>query len=154
MDLAHLQIEEVLPHRGSMLLLERVLTFSPECIAVGARPQLSAWYAEKDGMPSWIGIELMAQAIAAHVGMCCRGEGCPVRPGVLLGTRKYRCSVGHFPFGAALTVRAAPSFRDASGVAAYDAAIDLDGAEVASATLTVYEPENFAEFLRKSGNPA
>lgn len=142
-------IEELLPHRGTMLLLDRVLEFGEERIRAECVPRRDAWYADARGnMPAWIGIELMAQAIAAHVGLVKRKEGKPVTPGVLVGTRSFRATRPAFAAGAPLSITARLSFRDPSGLAAYDCAIDGDGAPIAQATLKVYEPADFQAFLR------
>lgn len=142
-------IEELLPHRGTMRLLDRVLEFDAARIRAECVPRHDAWYADARGnMPAWIGIELMAQAIAAHVGLVKRSEGKPVAPGVLLGTRSYGARSPAFAPGTPLRISAARAFSDASGLAAYDCAIDADGATLASATLKVFEPADFRAFLR------
>ena len=93
MDFALPPIEQVLPHRGSMLLLDRVISWDREHVAVVATPSSAGWYAEAGGMPAWIGVELMAQAIAAHVGLLARSMGKAPKNGVLLGARAYRASL-------------------------------------------------------------
>ena len=147
MDTALPPIDELLPHRGGMLLVERVLGWREDWVSVSATPQRGTWYAEANGMPSWIGIELIAQAISAYVGLTARRRGEPPKKGVLLGTRAYRATRSWFPFGAPLTIDAALSFRDASGLGAFDGSIALAGATVAKAAVTVYEPEDFDAFL-------
>ena len=104
-------------------------------------------------MPSWIGIELMAQAIAAHVGLVARSRGKPPKAGVLLGTRQYRASQPRFAAGAELMISARLTYRDESGLGAYDSAIALNGAEVATASVNVYEPPDFAAFLKQQVAP-
>jgi predicted hotdog family 3-hydroxylacyl-ACP dehydratase len=142
-------IEALLPHRGTMLLLDRVLAFSAQDIAAECTPRRDAWYADARGnMPAWIGIELMAQAIAAHVGLVKRSEGKPVSPGVLLGTRRFEPAHSAFPAGQPLRVHAAISFRDESGLAAYDCRIEAAGEKLIEATLKVFEPADFQAFLR------
>jgi predicted hotdog family 3-hydroxylacyl-ACP dehydratase len=141
-------IEEVLPHRGIMLLVERVVSWDGEHAAVAATSRPAAWYTEDGAMPSWIGIELMAQAIAAHVGLIARSQGRPPQRGVLLGTRQFRSSRACFPAERELLVTARVSYRDESGLGSYDATIGLDGAEIATANVTVYEPPDFEAFLR------
>ena len=87
-------IEDLLPHRGNMLLLTRMLAADEERATCEAVPDAQAWYAEADGtMPAWVGIELMAQAIAAHVALIARRAGKSPRPGVVLGTRAYKSTV-------------------------------------------------------------
>ena len=145
-------IEQLLPHRGMMLLLDRVAEFSADRTVAEYAPRHDAWYADARGnMPAWIGVELMAQTIAAHVGLLKRDQGMPVAPGMLLGTRRYAAARADFTAGRTLRIRANLSFRDESGLGAYDCAIEADGAQLALATLKVFEPEDFQAFLREHG---
>ncbi|MBN3815024.1 beta-hydroxyacyl-ACP dehydratase, partial [Paraburkholderia sp. Ac-20347] len=83
-------IDAIIPHRGTMLLLDAVCACSDESLSAEASVRADAWYADAQGaMPAWIGIELMAQAIAAHVGLLSMRAGKAARPGVLLGTRRF-----------------------------------------------------------------
>lgn len=144
-------IEEILPHRGTMQLLDRLLTFDAEGVCAEYTPRSDAWYANSDGdMPAWIGIELMAQAIAAEVGLRKLGTGVQPKPGLVLGTRRYAARRPVFAGGEALRVSATLLYRDAGGLAAYACRIVLDTEEVASATLTVFEPDDFPTFLQAS----
>ena len=136
-----------------MLLVERVVAWDAQHAVVAATPRADAWYSEDGAMPSWIGIELMAQAIAAHVGLVARSRGRPPKAGVLLGTRQYRASQPRFAAGAELMISARLTYRDESGLGAYDSAIALNGAEVATASVNVYEPPDFAAFLQQQVAP-
>jgi predicted hotdog family 3-hydroxylacyl-ACP dehydratase len=144
-------IEEILPHRGTMLLLDRVLDLDAETITAEYTPCKDVWYADASGhMPAWIGIELMAQTIAAHVGLIKRSAGCPPKQGALLGTRRYSATQPAFVAGQPLRIGAKMIYRDTSGLGAYDCSITSGGEEVASATLKVYEPDDFQSFLQAS----
>jgi predicted hotdog family 3-hydroxylacyl-ACP dehydratase len=140
-------IQDILPHRHGMLLVERILSWDAARASVSAKPDAAGWYAEAGGMPSRIGIELMAQAIATHVGVTAWERGEPPRKGVLLGARSYRATLAHFPAGNDLTVTAVKAFSDESGMGAYDATIALDGSEVAKARIIVFEPPDFEAFV-------
>lgn len=141
-------IEELLMHRDNMLLLHEVAAFSDEAVTCRCAPDAGAWYAGAEGMPAWIGIELMAQAIGVHVALLARREGRPPKPGALLGTRAYRSEIPAFAAGRALRVEARQTFRDAEGLASYDCAIRSEAGEtLASAALTVYEPKDFERFI-------
>src|SRR5207237_8699820 len=72
-----------------MLLIDRVVAWDAQHAVVAATPRADAWYAEHGAMPSWIGLELRAQAVAAHVGRVGRSHGKPPQAGVLLGRRQY-----------------------------------------------------------------
>lgn len=146
-------IEELLPHRHPMLLLDRLLSGDDSGVTARASVSPAAWYAAAEGaMPAWIAIELMAQALAAHVGLRARAEGRPPRPGVLLGCRAYRSVVARIAAGTALRIEARVSFADEGGFAAYDCSVAGPDGEIASATLKVFEPPDFAAFLASVGN--
>jgi predicted hotdog family 3-hydroxylacyl-ACP dehydratase len=142
-------IEALIPHRGTMLLLDRVIEFTDDLAVAEYAPREAAWYADDTGnMPAWIGIELMAQTIAAHVALLKRRVGMLPKMGALLGTRSYRCSTPCFTAGRTLRIRAVMVLRDSSGLGAYECAIDLDGEVLATAVLKVYEPDDFGLFVQ------
>lgn len=146
-------IEELLPHRGSMLLLQRLLSADEQSACALAHADANAWYSDTEGaMPAWIGIELMAQTIAAHVGWCKSRLGLPPKQGVLLGTRAYRCGVA--AFRGPLHIQARLVFIDESGLGAYDCSITMDDQTLASATVKVFEPENFQIFIHSQPDSA
>ncbi|RQH05735.1 hotdog family protein [Paraburkholderia dinghuensis] len=144
-------IEAIIPHRGTMLLLDSVAACSDESLTADASVRADAWYADAQGaMPAWIGIELMAQAIAAHVGLLSMREGKPVRSGVLLGTRRYAALCPAFASGAPLRVTVKELLRSEEGHGAYDCTIEQDGALCAEATVKVYQPRDFQTFIKES----
>ena len=149
-------ITELLPHRAPMLLLDRVVDFADDTLVAEYAPRADAWYADAGdagAMPGWIGIELMAQAVAAHVALKKRDEGLLPKMGALLGTRSYRMlrpTVASFAAGQPLRIVVSENFRDAGGLAAYDCRIeDSTGAgALAQALLKVYEPDDFGAFVQ------
>ncbi len=148
-------IEEVLPHRGTMRLLDEVTAFTAETATCAYTVDGAAWYAEgHGGMPAWICIELMAQTVAAHVALLARAQGKPAKAGALLGTRDFHCYRAIFAVGERLSITARLEFRDESGLAAYECAIEMGEAVVAEAALKVFEPDNFDQFLASGRNPS
>jgi len=144
-------IEQIIPHRGTMLLLDAVSACSDDALTAHARVRTNAWYADADGaMPAWIGIELMAQAIAAHVGLLALRAGLPARPGVLLGARRYDAFVAAFARDARLGVTVNEVLRGDEGHGAYDCTIAHDGVRCAQATVKVYQPRDFRTFIEES----
>ncbi|WP_069267962.1 hotdog family protein [Paraburkholderia nodosa] len=144
-------IEAIIPHRGTMLLLDSVAACSDESLTALARVRADAWYADEQGaMPAWIGIELMAQAIAAHVGLLSMRDGKPARPGVLLGTRRYEAAQGAFAGGAPLSVTVNELLRSEEGHGAYGCTISQDGKLFAEATVKVYQPRDFQTFIEEN----
>ncbi|WP_395061847.1 hotdog family protein [Paraburkholderia silvatlantica] len=144
-------IEAIIPHRGTMLLLDSVAACSDESLTALAGVHADAWYADEQGaMPAWIGIELMAQAIAAHVGLLSMREGKPARPGVLLGTRRFQAAQGAFASGALLSVTVNELLRSEAGHGAYGCTISQDGNLLAEATVKVYQPRDFQTFIEEN----
>jgi predicted hotdog family 3-hydroxylacyl-ACP dehydratase len=144
-------IEEILPHRGTMLLLDAVSACADATLTAHATVRADAWYADADGaMPAWIGIELMAQAIAAHVGLLAMRAGGRARPGVLLGSRSYTALAPAFEPGARLRVEVQEVLRSDAGHGAYECTIDHDGTRVAEAVIKVFQPTDFQAFIEGS----
>jgi predicted hotdog family 3-hydroxylacyl-ACP dehydratase len=132
-------VAELLPHTGDMVLLDRVV----DCDGQGLTAELTVrgdglLGGDHESVPAWIGIEYMAQTVAAYAGMQARLAGEPVRIGFLLGTRRYSSNVAAFKAGAVLTVRAIKVIQD-DGLGVFDCRITGDGIEV-TANLNVYQP--------------
>lgn len=143
-------IHELVPHAGDMILLDQVEACDDTGLtaAMRVRPGL---YSHADGsLPAWVGIEIMAQAIAAYAGVRARQAGGSIRMGFLLGTRRYQCNAAAFPAGAALTVRIQRTLEDASGMGVFDCQITGPGLEVA-ASLNVFQPPNAENYLQGEG---
>ncbi|MHA6832514.1 hotdog family protein [Ralstonia pseudosolanacearum] len=151
MDTTPPRIEDVLPHRGSMLLLAHVDTWDDETLRACAHVDPTAWYADADGaMPAWFGIELMAQAIAAHVGLLSMRDGHPARPGVLLGSRKYEAHAPAFAPDQPLSIAVQEVLRSTEGHGAYACTIAAGGRDLAQAVIKVYQPTDFQAFIEGS----
>jgi len=148
---AYPPIEELLPHRGTMRLVDSVVSANDDSIVVEATVAEAAWYLDERGaMPAWIGIELMAQAIAAHASLAGRLRGLPPKRGVLLGARAFRSRVAAVPAGTRLLVGARLALADESGFSSFDCTITDSGSrELASATLKVYAPADFEAFMKE-----
>lgn len=141
-------IAELVPHAGDMILIDRVLRFGDEDVETTAtvRPGL---FSQDDGsLPAWVGVELMAQSIAAYAGCQARQAGLPVELGFLLGTRKFECNVEAFPVGAELRIRALRSLQDDNGMGVFECHLDGPGIH-AEARLNVFRPPEVASYLQE-----
>lgn len=148
-DVTQIPIEELLLQRREMLLLERVLDFSPTHVEVGTTvPQHHPLVHEAQGMPAWVGVELMAQAVSVFSALELRARGQPPRIGLLLGARNFEALVPYFASGANLNVRATLALRDATSLGIFDCIIQSQGALLARAHVKGCMPEDIAEFLR------
>jgi predicted hotdog family 3-hydroxylacyl-ACP dehydratase len=89
-------------------------------------------------VPAWVGIEYMAQAIAAYAGVMSKRAGDPVKLGFLLGTKRYNSNVAEFRAGSTLTVHVEKTIQD-DNLGAFECNIQGCGVEV-TANLNVYQP--------------
>lgn len=145
-------IADLVPHAGDMVLLERVLAAGPDTLCAELTIGPGTMFCDGAGVGSWVGIEYMAQAIAAHAGYQARQRGEPVKVGFLLGARRYTASVPLFALGTVLRVHAQHAMQGENGLAAFECRIEdaATGALLANATITVFEPDNVNEFLQRS----
>ncbi|WP_219133775.1 hotdog family protein [Janthinobacterium sp. UMAB-60] len=149
-------IRELVPHSGAMVLLDRVLSADAEnlCAEVAIHAGSVFYDAPSAGVGSWVGIEYMAQAIAAHAGYLARLAGAPVKIGFLLGARRYEAQAPLFVDGSVLLVHVQQALQGENGLGAFECRIEMAGAVLAQATITVFQPEDAKQFLQESMNGA
>ena len=143
-------LAELLPHAGDMILIDQVLSFDEEQIHTRVTVKPGGLFNRPDGsLPAWVGIELMAQSVAAYAGCHARRKGEPVALGFLLGTRKFECNVEHFPAGAELSIHGLRSLEDDNGMGVFECHLRGEGFH-ASARLNVFRPPQAANYLDES----
>jgi predicted hotdog family 3-hydroxylacyl-ACP dehydratase len=145
-------VAELVPHEGDMVFLDRVLAAGPSTLSAELTITERSALFDGAGVGAWAGIEYMAQAIAAHAGWQAHQRGEPVKVGFLLGSRRYQCGVERFALGSVLHVHVHHALQGENGLAAFECRIEdsADGAQLAGATITVYQPDNLEEFLQRS----
>ncbi|WP_122664170.1 hotdog family protein [Pseudomonas viridiflava] len=142
-------LAELLPHAGDMILIDEVLSFDEEQIHTRLTVTPGGLLNDANGnMPAWVGIELMAQSVAAYAGCQARLQEQPVVLGFLLGSRKFECNVDHFPAGSELTIHALRSLQDDSGMGVFECRLTGPAIE-AFARLSVYCPPNPDQYLNE-----
>jgi predicted hotdog family 3-hydroxylacyl-ACP dehydratase len=149
-----LPLAELVPHAGDMILLDSIEHVEGDRIVCLKTVRPDELFADADGnLPAWVGVELMAQSIAAWAGCHAREVDEPVKLGFLLGTRHYECNVDTFPHGIHLRVEAERSFHDEHGMGVFSCRIDAPGIR-AQARLTVYRPRNADAFFEQIAGAA
>lgn len=141
-------ISELVPHQGPMCLLDRVIAAEGERLSAEVIVPAQGLFSHADGVGAWVGIEYMAQAVAAWAGYQARQQSGEPRIGLLLGTRRYRCSVARFAPGQRLQVDIERGYQADNGLGQFACRITSEGQELASAQLTVFGPEDPTAFLR------
>lgn len=141
------EISSLLPHSGPMVLLDRMVSVDEESLCAEVQIRSDSLFCTAGGVGAWIGIEYMAQAIAAHAGYCARLQHEPVKIGFLLGARRYECTRPIFAVGTLLRVHVRRLSTSENGVGSFECHIDDDAATLATATITVFQPANATEVL-------
>lgn len=150
MDVEGIDIGSVVPHSGRMLMVDRLLASDEDSVTVSAQVRSDNLFADETGVPAWVGIEYMAQAIAAWAGCRALARGEPVRIGFLLGTRRYVSARAHFAFGAQLRIEATRELFGDNGLGMFTCRIFEGGLELAHAQVSVFEPPDPTAFLENS----
>ena len=133
-----------------MILIDEVVSFGAEDIETRLTVRPGGLFNQQDGsLPAWVGIELMAQSIAAYAGCQARQAGLPVELGFLLGTRKFECNVERFPAGAELRIKALRSLQDDNGMGVFECHLTGTGIQ-ASARLNVFRPPEPEQYLTQT----
>ncbi len=138
-------MDAFVPHRGAMSLLDAVDRCDEHGVAARVRVPSQGLFAGAHGVPAWVGIEYMAQAIAAWSGARARAGGGSPKIGYLLGSRRYEAAVPAFEAGAQLQVLAQCELIGENGLGMFDCRIECDGRVLATGRLSVYEPPDNSE---------
>lgn len=143
-------LAELLPHAGDMILIDKIIRFDEEKIYTCLTVKPDGLFSLPDGsLPAWVGVELMAQSVAAFAGCHARRKGNQVELGFLLGTRKFECNVEAFPAGSELTVHGIRSLEDDNGMGVFECHITAPGIQ-ASARLNVFRPPQPSQYLQQT----
>jgi predicted hotdog family 3-hydroxylacyl-ACP dehydratase len=152
MDCSGIPIGELLPHGPEMTVIDRLVEYSPQRSIATVVVRESSPFFVSAGVPAWVGIEYMAQTIAAHAGVEARLRGERPAIGFLLGTRAYESEVGEFPLGCGLTITVEPVVVEAR-LAAFKCSIATDHV-VATATVNTYQPAAHELAASRGGVPS
>ena len=134
---------DFLPHRPPMILLAEMISVDvPEAASAvpDTSPNCIFYDPELKGVPACAALEYMAQTMALAVGVGRRRRGLPPRIGFILGTRRMEVKVATFESGKRYVANAKCVYDD-NEFASFDCSItDPDGATVATALFTAYQP--------------
>lgn len=142
-------MDEWVPHRGAMQLLDRIVAVDAESAEAEVRVPVDGLFTENGRVPAWIGIEYMAQTISAWAAGRFRAQGgAGPKLGLLLGSRRYEAHCEGFPCGATLRILTRCEIMGDNGLGVFDCRVELDGRELATAKVSVFEPDDAMAFLQ------
>lgn len=132
-------IETLIPHRGPMRLIDRVIEIEPAAIAALATvPSRGPFVSPDADPPGYIVIEMMAQTVSAWDGWQRLQQGHVPEIGFLLGTRRLRCDRVTLAPGASLRVDARLVFSDGEMASFACTVREGEGEPFAEARLNVF----------------
>jgi predicted hotdog family 3-hydroxylacyl-ACP dehydratase len=102
------ELQTLIPHRGKMMLLSRVIEYDLEG-SIRAEYDITEHCLFYDpatgGVPAWTGFEFMAQAISALSGIRDRERGQKPKIGFILGVSSMKIEIPFFAPGSPVEVR-------------------------------------------------
>lgn len=132
-------VEDLVPHRGPSLMIQRVLEAGGGELRAAGRIPLESAFATPEGAPCYVGLDLLAQAAGAIEALehgAVPSDGGPAI-GYLVGIREARFEVRRLPLGRDLTA----NVRQLSGalsLAHHAVRLDEGDAVRLSAVLTTF----------------
>lgn len=149
-------VAELVPHSGKMSLLSTITGYGEDWLEAEVHINADSMFVDECsahspsiGVPTWIGMEYLAQAIGAYAGLQQRLQGGKPKLGFLLGSRKYQCSSDYFALGQVLKLRVQREIQAENGLSVFECQLQGEAVE-ASATLNVFQPEDAEQFLKDS----
>jgi len=133
-------VEELLSHRGKMLLIDKVIKFDDQSLTSQLIVRNDSLFDNGTTVPTWLGMEYMAQTIGAYQGMMDKIAKRSIQVGFLLGTRRYICDVPHFNVGETLTIHVERVMED-QGLGVFKCQI-VNPDLLVEANINVYQPNS------------
>lgn len=146
----HGPVTDLVPHRASMLLIDSLLEDTSEYVRVDATVRREQIFCTDDGLPGWVGVELMAQCVACWAGLRRLERKQEVQLGFLLGTRRFEIQTPFIPVGTRLEIDARLEIVSEQGLAVFVCSIFRDGAVIATGSLNVFSPDNVDDYIKEA----
>lgn len=129
---------QFIPHEKPMVFVDHLIEVQ-DTYAIAEleiRPELM--FCEKEGLPTWSSIELMAQTISAFSGFFRQPRGSKPKIGFLLGTRKLHLPIPYFALGDKVRIKVEQGYIH-EGLGQFSCEIEYKEHYIRAA-LSVYEP--------------
>ncbi len=144
----NLSPDQVLPQRDTMQLIDKVIEINDDFSRCEMQVRDDNIFYEPaiKGIYAWIGIELMAQTVAAFAGFHSTGNQPSI--GLLLSVRQYKHKNQSFSLGDKLIIQANKIYLE-DNIGVFNCEILYNNKCLASAKLNTYQPakDKLAEIL-------
>jgi predicted hotdog family 3-hydroxylacyl-ACP dehydratase len=135
-------ISEVLTHTPPMILIDKLThyTESSAQAEVTIGPHSAFFNEQQNAVPSYVGIEYMAQTIAACAGANDLDNQRDKKIGFLLGSRKYQTQTSWFNTGDTLVINIEKLHQEDTGLGVFDCVISRHDQVLVQAKVNVFQP--------------
>ncbi|MCL1075765.1 hotdog family protein [Shewanella dokdonensis] len=142
-------IADFLAHRPPMILIDSIEQYSDNSLLtnINIHEQSPFFELALGRVPNYVGIEYMAQSIAALAGVEAELRREPIRVGFLLGSRKLQLHCDGFFSGQQYQTSVRRLYQEESGLAVFDCQILHHGEVIASANVNVFQPQDTAAYV-------
>lgn len=154
---AEQDIADFIPHRAPMILLDKVIGYRRDNLETEVTiTTQSPYFDDKhQAVPNYVGIEYMAQSIAALAGVEAKLRNDKIRVGFLLGSRKLALHAKQYELGRTYRTQVSRLYQEESGLAVFDCQIyqlpaagsDQEKILVATANVNVFQPQDTQAYL-------
>lgn len=132
-----------------MILIDRLCCADPE----GAEGEVTITpktpFLSDASVPVYVGLEYMAQTVAAHGGWLALRQGESVKVGFLLGTKKLKTTVKNFPLGQTIAIKVRCEWGDEALMSYRCQLLDAKTDQLlASCDLNVFQPKDLDGYLQ------
>jgi predicted hotdog family 3-hydroxylacyl-ACP dehydratase len=145
-------IEQLLPHRPPMILIDRMIDATDTGSRCDVTIESQTLFLEPGGVPAFVGLEYMAQAVAAYGGYRSYLAGKPIAIGFLLGTPQLKSYCQFFDCGQTLQIQVTHVWGDHELMQFHCTIQDAStGKLLQQAELNVFKPNDLQSYLQGIG---
>jgi predicted hotdog family 3-hydroxylacyl-ACP dehydratase len=141
------ELMTLLPHQGKMFLLSRLRNYDLDKRVLIGEYDITGdclfYDTVLEGIPSWVGIELIAQSISALSGLKGRRKGEKPRPGFILSVSDMRMDIPVLRAGTTAVIAIREDFK-MDAVYTFHGTVSSEGKKAVEAKLTVMEVDDIS----------
>jgi predicted hotdog family 3-hydroxylacyl-ACP dehydratase len=141
------ELMTLLPHQGKMFLLSRLRNYDLDKRVLTGEYDITGDCLFYDtvlgGVPSWVGIELIAQSISALSGLKGRRKGEKPRLGFILSVSDMRAEIPVLRAGTTAVITIQEEYK-MDAIYTFHGAVSAEGKKAVEAKLTVMEVDDIS----------
>ncbi|WP_299008571.1 hotdog family protein [uncultured Shewanella sp.] len=137
-------VADYLPHDAPMIFIDKILEYQPNTLVCETSITAKSPYfdASLSGVPSYVGIEYMAQTVAALAGIEAKKSADIIRIGFLLGSRKLQLHTPLYQLGKSYHTKVTRLYQEETGLAVFECQILNQNKIIAEANINVFQPQD------------